>query len=345
MNNAPAIKEWQRLYEAALEFKKLECWNWVYDDNVFGVLNPENGEIGYCCIMGNLGEAFALAVYLGSDGLEGYLNIQSGKIKPADFEAFQSQKCLMASFEDRDYLQKEDIQIIKKLGLKFHGQKEWPAFRSYLPGYYPWFLTKKEALFLTAVIEQAIDVAQRLQKNSTLLKPPHKDEYLVRVPDKINDDMLWKDTWMKPAYIEKAKSSDDRVDEIRIQKIKKKAVRTDSIWEIDIVFAPTPVREKNERPYFPRLFAVIDKHSTFALDCNMFIISDSASTYRDHFLYFLEKGAMLPQEILVKKDEVFQILLPIVSLLNVKLNRVSKLSAYETFNNAMFGFFSDGVDT
>ena len=59
--------------------------------------------------------------------------------------------------------------LIKKLGLKFRGRKQWPVFRSYMPGYFPWFLTKEDALFLTTAIEQSIDVALRFKKDKDLL--------------------------------------------------------------------------------------------------------------------------------------------------------------------------------
>ena len=38
-----------------------------------------------------------------------------------------------------------------------------------------------------------------------------------------------------------------RVDEVIVQKIKRDAVRTEAIWEIETAFFPTPVREKKER--------------------------------------------------------------------------------------------------
>lgn len=341
MNKAPSMQEWQRLYDVALVFKKLECWNWMYDDNLFGVQNPENGEIGYCCIMGNLGAVFAIAVYLGTDGLEGCLKIQSGEIKESDPDALRAQKCLVASFEDRNYVQKEDLQIIKKLGLKLRGRNEWPVFRSYLPGYFPWFLTKNEALFLTTAIEQAMDVALRFREDDGLLTPPGGDEYLIRVPDKTKDIVLWKDRWMSPAPAENTIIIDDRVDETRIQRIKKKAARVDAVWEIDIAFAPTPIREKKERPFFPRMFAVMDHHSGFALDTYLFGISDGASVFRDHFLGLLEKMELLPQEILIKNDETLQLLEPITSRLNIKVSQVLELLAFEEFHDGMFGFFSD----
>ena len=335
----PSMKEWRRLYDVAVEFKKLKCWDWIYDDDLFGVQNPDDGEIGYCCIMGNFRQMFGIAVYLGADGLDGYLKIQSGEIGEADPDALYSQKCIMASFEDRDYLWKEDLQLIKKFGLKFRGRNQWPMFRSYRPGYVPWFLTKKEALFLTVALEQAIDVAVRFREDEGLLTPRGKNKYLIRVPDKIEDIILWEDRWMKPAPVKKTRVFDDRVDEVRMQKIKKKAVRTSNIWEIELAFSPTPVREKKERPYFPRMLAVIDHRSIMGLDFHIFEISSDTSEFRNHFLDFLEKHGALPKEILVGNDETLQIIAPITSLLKINVKSGSKLLAMEEFNNAMFDFF------
>lgn len=335
----PSREEWQRLYNVAVKFKKLKCWNWMYDNDLFGVQNPDDGEIGYCCILGNLGEVFAINVYLGTEGLEGYLKMQSGEIGETDPDVLHSQKCLMASFEDRDYLQKKDLQLIKKLGLRFRGRKEWPMFRSYRPGYFPWFLTKKEVLFLTTAIEQSINVALRLRKDEGLLRSPGGDEYLIRVPDKTEDIIRWEDRWIKPAPGEKTRVFDDRVDEVRIQKIKREAVRTDAIWEMEIAFSPTPVREKKERPYFPRMLAVVDHLSMMALDFYMFEISSDASEFRNHFLSFLENNGVLPREILIRKDETLQLIAPIVSRLKIQVRPVSKLWAFEEFYHSMFDFF------
>ncbi|MGA9347192.1 MAG: hypothetical protein WBW48_00105 [Anaerolineae bacterium] len=136
---APTTADWQALYQAALEFKEIEAWTWMYDSDVFGVQNPVSGEIGYCCIMGALGEMFALAVYLGSEGLESYMRIASEPpLDPSEaFEELLLQKCLMASFANREELAKEDYQVIKRLGLKFRGRIAWPLFRSYRPAYHP----------------------------------------------------------------------------------------------------------------------------------------------------------------------------------------------------------------
>ncbi|MDO9530452.1 MAG: hypothetical protein Q7J27_15030 [Syntrophales bacterium] len=328
-DQSPTIKEWRRLYEVATEFKKIECWDWMYDSDLFGVQNPDDGQIGYCCVLGNFGEMFGMTMYLGSEGLGGYLKLQSGEITETDPDVLHYQKCLMISFEDRDYLQKEDIQLIKKLGLKFRGRNEWPMFRSYRPGYVPWFLTKEEALFLTAAIEQAIDVALRFEEDEDLLTAPGGNEYLIRIPDKIEDIILWEDRWMKPAPVEKTRVLDDRVDEVRIQKIKKGAVKTDSIWEIEIAFAPMPVGEKKERPYFPKMLAVMDHRSMMALDLYMFEIWSDASEFRNHFLSFLEEKGILPQEILVTKEETLQIIAPIASLLKIRVKSVSSLLAFE----------------
>lgn len=59
---------WQELYGAARDFRNVECWDWMSDSDIFGFLNPESGEIGYCCVLGAFGEVFGLVVYLGTEG-------------------------------------------------------------------------------------------------------------------------------------------------------------------------------------------------------------------------------------------------------------------------------------
>ncbi|MFQ5950296.1 MAG: hypothetical protein ACE5J1_06390, partial [Nitrospiria bacterium] len=145
--NGVSNQEWSALYEAAIAFKKLRCWEWMVDSDLFGVQNPENGEIGYCCVMGALGEVLALNVYPGTEGLRSYWYMHEQSrlaeegVPVADPFLLNSQKCLMTSFEDRKDLHKTDLNSIKKLGLKFHGRKAWPLFRSYRPGFVPWYLT------------------------------------------------------------------------------------------------------------------------------------------------------------------------------------------------------------
>jgi hypothetical protein len=132
--------EWRALYDAADELKALAPWEWMLDSDLFAVRDPESGQIGYCCVMGNLGEHYALAVYLGADGLRGYEEVASGAYAERPAQALFAQRCLMVSFEDRELLDKESYAQIKALGRKYRGRQAWPELRDYTPGYLPWRL-------------------------------------------------------------------------------------------------------------------------------------------------------------------------------------------------------------
>jgi hypothetical protein len=101
----PSFQEWHSLYRAAIDFWQIHPWQWVNDTDLFGVKNPEDCEIGYCCIVGALGEFLGLVVYLGTEGLEGCLKIQMSE-SPEGEDVLSTGKCLVASFEDRRSLQK-----------------------------------------------------------------------------------------------------------------------------------------------------------------------------------------------------------------------------------------------
>ncbi len=43
----PTREEWSSLYQVAVDFKRSACWEWMYDDDIFGVVDPETGETAY----------------------------------------------------------------------------------------------------------------------------------------------------------------------------------------------------------------------------------------------------------------------------------------------------------
>lgn len=334
---SPTIQEWRNLYHAAMKFKEIESWNWMLDSYMFGVQNPANGEIGYCCILGNLGEVFALVAYLGTEGLEGYLKMQSGEIPPGD--TLYVHKCLMASFEDRKYLDKPDLEVIKRLGLKFRGKNAWPQFRSYRAGYYPWYLTKEEAKYLTLILQQATETSLRFKKDQNLLTPPKKNHYLVRVPKREGKVLKWKDEWLKPIPLKKVEVVAKPIDEAHLKRIKKIVSRGGGTWEVDFFYAPTPVKA-GERPFYPYVFLCVDHHSGFILNNYIAGPWDYISEFREQFLNSIEDVKFIPRKILVRKEEVFNLLTPMSSELKIKLKLVKRLKAVEMVKAAMSKFFA-----
>lgn len=334
----PSIQEWRDLYDAAMEFKKTECWNWMWDTDIFGVQNPVTGEIGYCCIMGGAGEHFALAVYQGSEGLNGYLTLQSGKNHPSLEDILNLQKFLMASFEDRELLQKEDFQLIKKIDLKFSRSDSWPLFRSYLPGYHPWYLTGEEARYLTLCLWQAIDVSLRFKGDPKKLTPPTGNLYLVRVPKKDKTGLSWRDVWMEPLPLEKKEIIVEPIDEVRLEKIKRRIPNRQGVWEVDYFYYPSPIRDKEERPYYPYITLWVDQHSGFILRHNLANPAECMSEFQVNFFKLAEKRKILPREILVKKEETFKLLKPIASELGINVRRVKELKMLEEAQASMRKF-------
>ena len=51
---------------------------------------------------------------------------------------------LQASFVDQNQLRKKECAIVRQLGLEFRGRQAWLLFRSYPPGFFPWFIEGDE---------------------------------------------------------------------------------------------------------------------------------------------------------------------------------------------------------
>jgi len=57
-----------RIYDLARDFRKLSPWDYMNEDEIFGIKIPDNDRIYFISIMGSLGEVFALTSYEGIKG-------------------------------------------------------------------------------------------------------------------------------------------------------------------------------------------------------------------------------------------------------------------------------------
>jgi hypothetical protein len=330
---------WRNLYDAAKKFSNIACWEWMSDVDVFGVQNPESSEIGYGCVLGQLGEVFGLVVYLGSEGLEQHRKIQTGKMHAGSPDFAYSQNCLTLWFGERSDLDKTDLAVVKKLNLKFRGAISWPQFRSLRPGYLPWYLTESEAKFLTVSLEQAREVALRLEAEPNWLTAPRKHHYRVQVPVKTAVGWKWESQWLKPAPIEKVKARSYSLDEVRLQRIKRKSQQYPGIWEIDACYAPTPV-DGDDRPFFPYSLLCVDHDSGFIFGTAMAEPSTWQTQFPSEFLDCMENHKLLPRSLWLRKEELRALFAPLAVRLGIQVQAEKKLPNADRAKRAMLKFLA-----
>ena len=336
----PSIHQWRQLYASAEAFGKLEAWEWMWDSDMFGVENPEDGEIGYCCVLGRNKECFSLNIYLGTEGLGTCLEVQKVGMAAIHQDVVYRQKCLMASFEDRDMVPGPDLKRIKNLGMKFRGRHQWPVLRSHRPGYFPWDVTAQEAEFMTICLDQAGQIAKRFKADPEMLFPKKEGHYFVRVPKRNNGKLEWRDDWRKPLPFKKILVVKGSVDKNRINQIMKKAsFQKKMIWEIDYFHAPMPVRDGEERPYFPIAILMVDKESLFVLNCHLTNMKKYHLELAQQLLRAFENSGVVPGKIYVRRQEILPCFAPVADELGVEMIVTDQLDAVDEAREGMKEFF------
>lgn len=334
--NQATLEEWRRLYEAAARLKEIAPWEWLMEDDLFGVQNPETSEFGFVSVMGTLGEHLAISVYLGPEGLYGFWDLEEAGPAGSPEQILEIPQ-LQASFEDRNELEQQDRDLIKQLGLKFRGRQAWPMFRSYRPGFMPWFLEAAEVRFLTHVLEQAADVAARSQADPDLLEPPEDETYLMRVPQPAGDGLLWTDQLMAVPPPQPTPIS-LRMDRQALAALKS-APHGRQTLEADFFLLPTATQEeRGARPYYPYMLLMVEQQSGMILGSDMLkpepTLKDMWGLIPLNVVQQLYRMGVVPKEIKTRSPLLQQLLQPLANDLGFKLkgtNRLSKLDSAKKF--------------
>jgi len=335
----PTRDDWRSLYKAAEYFGKQKCWQWMRDTDLLVLRGQGNCETSFCAILGNNQEFFALVIYLGWKGLAGYLRILNGELGPYDVGMLHSQRCLMASFEDKIALDDYDLKHIEDSGVNFKGPKSWPLFRSYHPGYYPWYLNKSEVVFLTHALNETTKKTLLLKRDLSKKEKEKEDLTLISFEDK--RDMEWVNDFLMKGFSSMGRRNYSPVNEIKAKKVKRTAKKRNVIWETDIFYSPFPIQpNENERPYYPYIYLWVDAFSQEIIAYRLINHCDYPSVYQNSLLDLVEKLNVIPIGIHVRKKEAASILMQTSRKINVTLKVQDFLPALESAKKGIYRYFN-----
>ncbi|HKO96163.1 MAG TPA: hypothetical protein VJU86_04185 [Pyrinomonadaceae bacterium] len=358
----PSHEEAKTLYTLAAQIKALAPWQWMEETDVFGVEDPNTAEIGFVSVMGNIGEHEAVGVYLGVEGIYGFIDLQCDPSATADrlLEIPQVQ----LSFSEPKFLEKRDRELLKGSGLKFSGAK--PQFRSYRPGFLPWFITLKEARLVIHVLAQALDVTKRF--GAQLVDFPHDGDgetepFLVRVSrgaetsrrevserggpsssEGTSTGIVWED------QIQRITRPDPRpitvsIDGSLLRKLKKLPLSTVQL-EADLFIGPARIGRPHERPMALYMLMLVDRISRTILGFEALGADPSLdSMYTSvpgKIMEQLAGNKLLPKQIIVRSELLFNLLEPLATEFKIQLRHADNLPAIDEAAASMTRFLQTG---
>ena len=258
-----------------------KLWEKLDDSMIFAVTLP-NGDLGYCCVMGQNGEHFSLTLYRNATGFSSYLRsvnpsaIQSSTDMFSLFTSMEQISCDFENLSDLDYnaAEKEEIKTVAaQNGLKIPRSKGWPSFLQYDAGKIITPPGESETNDMLEALSAALDVARiaaeaspeemaKLGFDSFGDYPSVKGGKLIPLLTRQKDGTYKWDKTPTPAYKDieypRVTFNDKKLAE------RLKALSHSATYQCRLVSVPSPIREGNVTIY-PSVLLLVRKTDGYAI--------------------------------------------------------------------------------
>ena len=366
----PSHDEAKALCNLAAQIKTLAPWQWMQETDVFGVENPDTGEIGFVSVMGNVGEYEAVGVYPGAEGIYGFIDFQLDPSASPDrlIEIPQVQ----LSFSESKFLEKRDRALLKGVGLKFTGTK--PLFRSYRPGFLPWFITLKEARLLIHALSQTLEMTKRFAEQSItfpnegdgetepfLVRVLRQEDNLVKQGTSDNEDkprndvteprrpslpsgLVWEDQ-IKRIPRPTRPPIEIRIDGGLLADLKSLPLSPMQL-EADLFIGPAMIGKPRERPMALYMLMLADRQSGLVFGLEAITAEHSLNTMYasvpEKVVELFWQAKVLPKQIIVRSILLLNLLEPLEKELKIQLRRANKLPSIDKATRSMTQWLETG---
>ena len=333
----------ERMYELAFQFKGVKLWQLLSDDEIFAV-RLSDGEIGYCSVMGRMGDHYALGLYVGEEGYRSYRFLMDSDFDAMDdvdmSELMTAQSCLQCSFENKDQLSEAELDEVrnyaKERGKPLKGRNAFPQFTKYQPGRFPWhFRTAEDEARICDALSAAIALRKMLRQYSkeelglfSLQEEPRK------IPMLACERGRWGVRYTELPSPSMSYPEPKLVNEVMAARLKRK--KKTGAWEIGTIRLPTPVQEEGreqEAPCYPLALIYVDLETELLEQPVMTDGEDAAKMMNDFAAQLLERDT-LPQILYCRDDRCFALLKDLCDKAGIRIERTDET---ELLNDALQG--------
>jgi hypothetical protein len=254
--------------------------------------------------------------------------MMSDDFDASDFQLIEGMDCLKLEFVQKPELEKPDLAVLKAAGFKSAGRGPvWPQFRSWEPGWHPWFINQGEAEQLLADLPRLTAFYELLERHPSLYDTRASAEipFLpTQFPDRPlkPDDLDWQPLLPPPLTgYDAFKATSAQLEQL--QMLKRQRGRE---MEFDCNMVPAASFNENGRPCLARIGLLVERPSGFVFDAEIMsgTLTPSEAAGRS-LITSLLKAKALPETLFIAGSRYQPALQPLCDELQIKLCPVSSL--------------------
>lgn len=307
--------------------------------DIFGVQTHAGRDPVFMSVMGAAGEHLAVSMYPDIEALSRFWALREAEHVVPEMVLEISQ--MQLSFEDREYLQEDDRNLLKRLGLKFKGEHAWPQFRNYRAGFAPWLPNIADIEPFKIALEQLLQVVPRVQDHPDLLTTEDPESYLVRTAD---PEGHWKDEFrrihLKPVGPARCLPDAEQVRRGRA------LPKVNTGLEVDFFMIPTPVLTGKEHAYYPYVLLLVESKQGLVAGQQLLSvdtsIDDMLHRVPAELLAQLERIGSRPATVSVRPGRMEALFRPWCESLGIMLKVEERLIHLDEAKEGLIDFLSSG---
>ncbi|TFD97068.1 plasmid pRiA4b ORF-3 family protein [Jeotgalibacillus sp. R-1-5s-1] len=297
-------------------------WEVLHSDQVFAI--DQQGFMVFVSVMGAAEMEKGLAIY---PSMEGWRTLSS-LFREEDEEYRYKQFAITATFNDRNELDPIDYGLVKDTGIPFRGKGRWPMFRSYEPGYIPWYLNEHEKSLVTFVVRHVLDVTKRIREGLEVIAPFETGYMYTRVAG----DGFYEEHGVEITEFDRMLEEEQQSieNELLIKQLQAIPVVDDQIEFVGTYTSQPIVEKPGDRPFFGLIVAGYSKKNGLFLVNETYGPIPKTLALQDAFCKMVIEQNAMPAQVTITHTD-YKYLERFFNALPVKVRKVKEIGRFRMF--------------